>query len=365
MFGPYKIMKWFSRNLQVVRRSRSKTLAAIVHAAMKRKGVGVLNLGRAMDGPALAKHRIKRVDRFLGNGQLELLEISRILFNVLRGRENRPLVLVDWTDRHDFEQLVLSITKDGRSLPFHAITIKSTHFKPETDGVNIQAEQEILRQLHEMCPPNVSPIIIGDRGFGNERWISDIQNWGWSFVQRISKQHYVETEHHIGTIPELGIRRGYRPKDWGWGTMGDNKEEQKTRFHLVTVYDRDADEPWYLITNIQDIKPEKVVRLYRKRMWTEAMFRDLKNRKWGLGLDEVKLKTIERTDVHFMIIIIAYILLCAIGAIAEAHRFAQTLKANTVKQRVLSLATIGNNFIEFIGRITIGMAIKKLVLLPT
>jgi len=34
-------------------------LASICAGAMKMKGLGVLALGRAMDGPAMAKHRIR------------------------------------------------------------------------------------------------------------------------------------------------------------------------------------------------------------------------------------------------------------------------------------------------------------------
>lgn len=365
MFGPSKIMKWFDQHLQDVRRSRLKTLAHVVAGAMKMKGVGVLALGRAMDGPTDAKHRIKRVDRFLANEELELEQLSSVLFNVLRGSEKRPIVLVDWTDRHAFEQLVFSITKDGRSMPFYAVTIKSTHFRGETDGAKIAAEQAGLQQLHALCPPDISPIIVADRGFGNERWVGQIAKWGWGFVQRLSKQHYVETEGHIGLLPELGIRKGYRPKDWGWGTMGDNQNEEKTRLRLVTVYDRDADEPWYLIANIEDTEPDAIVRIYKKRMWTEAMFRDLKNRKWGLGVDHVRLTTVQRTAVHFMVVMLAYLLLCAFGAFAEVQNFGNSLKANTVEKRVLSLAAIGNHFIDFIGRITVKMAIEKLVALPT
>lgn len=365
MFGPSKIMRWFDRNLQPVRRSRRKTLAHIVAGAMKMKGVGVLALGRAMDGPAIAKHRIKRVDRFLANEQLEGLAIAKELFNLLRDGDRRPVVLADWTDRHAFEQLVLSIPRDGRSLPFHAITVRTTKFGGETEGVLVRAEEQILRELHAMCPAGVKPVVIADRGFGNERWISEMAKRGWGFVQRLSKNHHVETEHHIGTIPELGIRRGYRPKDWGWGTMGDNKKQDKTRFRLVTVFHRDADEPWYLITNIEDMPANKVTDLYAKRWWTEAMFRDLKNRKWGLGMDEVKLTTLERTAAHFIVVAIAYILLCAFGAFAEEKNFGEQLKANTEKERALSLATIGNLFIEFIGRTTVAMAFQKLVRAPT
>ena len=329
------------------------------------KGVGVLALGRAMDGPVDAKHRIKRVDRFLANEDLEQFEISAVLFNVLRGREKNPIVLVDWTDRHAYEQLVFSITKDGRSMPFYARTIKSTHFEAEMEGAKIAAEEEALRQFRAMCPPDVQPVIVADRGFGNERWIGQIAKWGWGFVQRLSKQHHVETELFIGLLPELGIRKGYRPKDWGWGTRGDNNKEDKTRLRLVTVYDRDADEPWYLVTNIENTEAKQIVRCYKKRMWTEAMFRDLKNRKWGLGLDHVRLTTRQRTATHFLIVMIAYLLLCAFGAFAELKNFGKSLSANTVKKRVLSLAAIGNHFIDFIGRITVKMAIEKLVNLPT
>lgn len=365
MFGPSKIMKWCDRNLQGVRRSRRKTLAHITSGAMKMKGLGVLALGRAMEGPAIAKHRIKRVDRFLANEDVEHLEICDTLFNVLRGRERHPVVLADWTDRHAYEQLVLSICKDGRAMPFLCVTMKSARFKPEMEGVKIQAEQQILEQLHAVCPANVQPVIVADRGFGNERWISQIQNWGWHFVQRLSKQHYLNTQKHIGMLPELGIRRGHLPKDWGWGTMGADNREDKTQLRLVTVYERDADEPWYLVTNLEDTGGKAIVNIYKKRMWIEAMFRDMKSRKWGMGLDEVRLTTVQRTATHFLIVMLAYILLCAFGAFAEVQDFGEQLKANTVRKRVLSLAAIGNNFIEFIGRVTVKMAMARLAAIPT
>lgn len=362
MFGPSKIMKWLDSNLQEVRRSRQTTLAALVTGAMRMKGTGVLALGRAMDGPTTAKHRIKRVDRFLGNKNVELFEMSKALFNILRGHDKQPIVLVDWTDRRKFEQLVFSITKDGRAMPFYAVTVKSTHFEDETTGVKIKAETEALATLGAICPADVVPIIVADKGFGNARWLGDIQNRGWLFVQRLSKNHYMETERHIGVLTELGIRKGYRPKDWGWGTMG---EAGNGHMRLVSVYDFEAEGPWYLVTNIEDMSANRVVKTYAKRMWIEAMFRDLKSRKWGLGIDDVRLSTVQRTACHFMVVAISYILLCAFGALAEAHNFGETLKANTVDHRVLSLATIGNNFINFIGRITVKMAIAELIALPT
>ena len=79
--------------------------------------------------------------------------------------------------------------------------------------------------------------------------------------------------------------------------------------------------------NIDDCDAEAIVALYRKRLWCEAMSRDLKNRNWGMGMDVVRLSSVERTETHFIIMMIAYILLCAFGAFAEVQNFGETLIA--------------------------------------
>ena len=362
MIDPSKIVTWFDENFQSVRRSRRKTLASVVGGAMKMQGTGVLALGRAMEGETSAKHCIKRVDRFLGNEQLEVHALSAALFALLRGRNRHPVVLVDWTDRHDFQQLVFALSKDGRALPFLCVTIKKHALECVTEGRQIEAERHGLELLAALCPAEVRPILIADRGFGNWRWIGDVTKWGWLFVQRLAKNHRMETEQFTGVLSELGIRRGWLPRDWGWGTLG---EAGQGRMRLVTVYDRKAKGPWYLVTNIEDASPKAVVGLYAKRMWIEAMFRDLKSRKWGLGIDDVKLGDLGRTTRHFMVVAIAYILLCAFGAIAEVKDLARTLKANTVKRRTLALAAIGNNLIRWLSRTSIPRALRQLVSLPT
>jgi hypothetical protein len=362
MYDPSKIVTWLTQNFQTIRGSRRKTLAAVVASAMKMQGTGVLALGRAMEGPTFAKHRIKRVDRFLGNEQMEVETVFQGLFSLLRGSQKTPVVLVDWTDRRAYKQLVFALSKSGRALPFLCITIKKAELDERTQGLEVEAETQALGLLKTMCPSNVTPILIADRGFGNARWISEIQKWGWYFVQRLAKNHYMETTECIGVLSELGIRRGWRPKDWGWGTLGEKKTG---KMRLVTVYDREAEGPWYLVTNMEDTSAKAVVVLYTKRMWIEAMFRDLKSRKWGLGIDDVRLSDAARTTRHFIVVALAYVLLCAIGAIAEFKKIARTLKPNTVKRRTLALAAIGNQLLECVSRMTIQTTIKQLVRIPT
>lgn len=70
------------------------------------------------------------------------------------------------------------------------------------------------------------------------------------------------------------------------------------------------------------------------------MFRDLKNRDWGLGLDQVRLSEPLRHERHFCVMALAYELLCAFGAAAETLGIYQQPKANTRPERVISLARI-------------------------
>lgn len=361
MYDSSKILAWIVANVQGMRLSRAKTLAAIVSAALLMKGVGVLALGRAMSGETAPKHCIKRVWRFLRNEQFESENLFAALFNFLRPRQGRTIILVDWTDLHPYQQLVFSLPRDGRSLPFLAVTIQKGTSEKENKGSMIAAEREALEMLARICPDHVHPILIADRGFGHPRWLREIQNRGWHFVQRLSHIHQVTVEEHMGTLKELGIRRGRRARDWGWGTMD---EQDFGPIRLVTVFERKSEEAWYLVTNLEFEVPNEVVRLYKRRMWTEAMFRDLKNRGWGLGLDQVRLSDPQRHDRHFAIIALAYILLCAFGAAAETLQIAQQLKANTRSDRVMNLARIGNYFLQ-IYHCSLKEAFKALQALPT
>lgn len=361
MYDPSKILTWIAANVEGMRLSRCKTLAAIVSAALQMRGVGVLALGRAMSGEVAAKHCIKRVWRFLRNPGVETEALFAALFRALRPITGRTIILVDWTDLHPFQQLVFSFPRDGRALPFMATTIKKGSTEEENKGAMVAAENQALSMLERICPPKVCPVLVADRGFGHPRWLEEIQKRGWGFVQRLSHIHQVSVEHHMGTLKELGIRRGWRAHDWGWGTM-DEQEFGPVR--LVTVFDRDAEEPWYLVTSLEFESPAEIVRIYKRRMWTEAMFRDLKNRDWGLGLDHVRLSSPERHDRHFIIIALAYVMLCAFGAAAETLDIARQLKANTRAARVMNLARIGNWFLQ-IYKYSLTRAFAALQALPT
>lgn len=358
MPSPTQIMTWLEMNVKDMRKSRLKTLAAVVEGAMAMAGLGVLALGRAMSTRTTAKHNIKRVNGFLGNQSVETLAVARAIFAFFAPRQGRVLVLADWTDVSNGKLLVFALPCSGRALPFLGISVP----KDAGEGVLKAAEERGLNQLAEVVGNrrDIALVTVADRGFGNRRWLRAVRERGWHFVQRLAGLFFAEVEEYIGTLSEMGLRRGAKPKDWGSGVFGEKGE---IKGHLITVYDKDAKEPWYLVTDLEGVCAAEVVGIYRKRMWIEALFRDCKNRDWGLRLDAVKLKDYRRYERLFVVFALAYIFLSAFGAAAEHEGFDRGFKANTAKHRVLNLIRLGFQFLR-LERCTLQSAVIVLRAMP-
>lgn len=342
MLSPEDILTWILANVKGMRRSRAKTLADIVPAAMELDGVGVLSLGRAMATATTCKHNIKRVNRFLGNEAIEAEALAQGIFEAFAPATGRVEVLADWTDVPNGKMLVFSLPANGRSIPFFVQVAP----KQAGEGGMIRAENEGLAALARICRNRSGVVIVADRGFGNQRWVPCALRLGFHFVQRVAGAFWAETEGYIGKLGEMNLRGGARLRDWGRGTLG---EDEAIRGRLVTAFDPEAKEPWYLITDLDEASVKEIVGIYRRRWWIETTFRDKKNRDWGLGLGSVFLKDYRRYERLFYIVTLAFIFLSAHGAAAEARGLDKGYKANTRKVRVLNLLRMGRIFIRQCG----------------
>ncbi len=338
MKSPHAILYWIERHVKPMRRSRQKTLSDIVAAAMRLTGSGVLSLGRAMFGRTTAKHAIKRVWRFFRNPRLEIDTIEQTLATALAPPNAPVVILLDWTEYGRYQTLSASLPRDGRSLPIWWKTI----LRHSGAGSMVEVEKQALWALRRMFLFRNDLVLVADRGFGNTRWLSDIEKWGWGYVQRVSKTVYIESDTYCRALKDLPVFRGSGSRDWGWVHL---TQENRMLVRLVTTWNKRAAEPWYLVTNLNRI-PQKITRLYLRRMWIEEMFRDLKNRKWGLGFAESELSTPEREDRRWAVLALAYMFLMAYGAAAEAAGLAGHFVPNTVREREMNLARLGHFIIQ-------------------
>jgi hypothetical protein len=167
--------------IQEVHAGRWQAIVVVVEAIIAVGRLSLSTIGRAIAGPTMPKHAIKRVDRLLGNGHLhaERWIVFAALARWLLRDLHRPVVLVDWTKAAEgFYALVAAVPIGGRAVPIY----EEVH-RDSLQG-NHRVHVAFLRSLAAILPPNCTPILVSDAGFQGP-FFRAVLKMGWDFVGRI------------------------------------------------------------------------------------------------------------------------------------------------------------------------------------
>ena len=305
-----------------------ESLCDIVRAAFSASSHTLSNLARALDttnarapGAAVAvRHRVKRVDRLLGNRALQRDRTS--IYAAMAqfwlhdpgsgGATQTSLILVDWSDLNEARSAQLiraSVALQGRSLTLYEEehTMKVAHvFAPKVHAA-------FLKALKAMLPSVCQLIVITDAGFRSP-WFRAIEAIGWHWVGRIRNRDMVRPQDSNNEraggwqgAKTLYARATSKALDLGLfdyvrshpisPRLVTIKHAPKGR-HMMTLRGERTrsshnkkkstaeSEPWLLAASIglAHLSAEVVVAIYAQRMQIEQAFRDTKNPRLGLGL---------------------------------------------------------------------------------
>lgn len=100
--------------------ARLNALMAAVEAGLTGASVSITALGRAVSGATFIKHKIKRLDRLIGNSHLksERLALYGTLTGFLLKSLPLPLIIIDWsplTDDQSQQLLRAALPVSGRA----------------------------------------------------------------------------------------------------------------------------------------------------------------------------------------------------------------------------------------------------------
>ena len=289
-------------NLPSMHLRRFKALMSAVESGLKGASVTITALGRGVLGAAQIKHKIKRVDRLMGNPHLneERYAIYSVMTQWLLHALPMPLILFDWsplTDDQSWQLLRASLPVGGRSLTLY----EEVH--PRSKLGNRKVQQQFLDCLHRMLPPSVIPIAVADSGFRTP-FFRAVECLGWHWLGRIRNRDFVAfADRPDEWIPakSLYATATQQPKLLGtvhWvrshsltGQLVSFFRPPKGRKHL-TCFKRPAQsrssrkhaerekEPWLLVVSpsLKAYSATRIVDYYRCRMLAMKGFETLKPR---------------------------------------------------------------------------------------
>src|SRR5262249_24751730 len=170
-------------------------------------------IGRHLKSDTQLKHRIKKVDRLLGNKQLysELTDIysglSQYVFRYISQDKVSPIVidLCFLKDDQDIQMLSAEVATQGRTIPLYREVFKIGFLKGR--------EKKFISKLSQCIPPERDVLIIMDAGFG-DNWFEAIESekWHWLVRERSGKHVKLSESDEWEEASELFSKIGTRAK---------------------------------------------------------------------------------------------------------------------------------------------------------
>lgn len=287
------VLAWVLSVGAALRKSRAKTLAELVWAAIPTNRATLANLGRAMAGSARCKHNIKRAARFVANGRVAVADGMAGVIARLARRDVPLVVALDWVEVRALHTLVAAAVVGGRSVPL------VWHSYPEWELAKSQnnLEEGLIRLLRSLVPDRVRLVLLADRGFGRAelaRTLLGLTNV--SFVIRVKPHVRVRHPDVTGKLLDYRVRKGMRRVLRG----AQFRSDDPVRLNVVVRWKKGLPEhrdgPWFLVTDLSKGTAAQLTELYGRRMGVGEFFRDTKSVRNGLALRHTRVKKADRFD---------------------------------------------------------------------
>lgn len=171
------------------------------------------------------------------------------------------------------------------------------------------AEQlALFRRVARILPQQAEIWVVGDTEFQSVRLLRWIRRQNWHFVIRQQGKNKVRWVGQpwikINALPlEPGETRGI-----GWVRL--TEKHDAGWYWLLLHWETGEDEAWYLVSDRAG--RTALLKTYRKRMWVEEMYGDMKGH--GFDLEATHLKDAARINRLFLGICIVFVWLITLGS---------------------------------------------------
>lgn len=371
-------------------RTRWRRLVDLSASAVNGQALALTQLALGSGAKTTLRHRVKAVDRLLGNPAFaaEHLDVYRTLAARWLTGLSPLLIVVDWSSLSadmKWHWLRASVVVEGRSITLYEEVHPRCHLAAHA------VHKRFLERMSCVLPAMRSaPIILTDAGFRGT-WFALVKAHHWDWVGRVRNRDFVcpvaTRRSDSGTqclpAPDKKSVRWFPAKSLYLGATAvsedlglfDATRNKPNRCRLVRVkrlpkgrkrcyasgkvhvnsnsrkQSAAAREPWLLSCSLglSHLSAETVVSLYAQRMRIEQSFRDTKNERLGFGLTRSLSHGQRRLEALLLIGHIAAIAKRLIGEAAKAQQLNLELisrkQAKHHKRTEISVMTLASRII--------------------
>jgi len=316
-----------------------RTLASLLTGMFETGSVHLSYIAKKMPGAAQQTSKVDRLRRWLKNNRIHprawYEPLARQFLTDAARSQKRILLMVDGTkvsSRHRL--LMVALAYRRRALP-----VAWTWVRDQRGQSSAWKQNSLFEYVHQLVPEGVDVVVVGDSEFAATSVKKRLESWEWHYVFRHRAHHQVAAQtdpdnwHRLDEwITQVGQRV--------WLTQVLLTKSHAHFTNLLLRWNRGEERPWLLASNLDD--PRLVYRFYKRRMWIEELFGDLKRH--GFDLEQTRLRHVMRLSRLTLAAALLYVWVIACGV--KAIKRGERKLVDRTDRRDLSIFRIGYDLLE-------------------
>jgi hypothetical protein len=316
--------------------TRMRNFSWLLLGLYESRSVHLSKVADKIPGKACLPSVTRRMRRLLDNPALRVRAwykpIAQGIIQRLAGGEIR--LIVDGSKVGFGHQLLLVAIAYRR----RAIPLAWTWVKSRRGHSTVHKQKALLSYIHSLIPATSNVLLVGDAEFGAVGVLKLLQAWHWQYVLRQKGRYLVcpKGRRHFQRLDSLVSQPGQTQ----WLEACRLTAKYAYIVNLLAYWKPGEKDPWLLATNLAC--PKATRKAYRRRMWIEETFGDLKSN--GFDLESTHLRHFLRLSRLTLAVVLLYVWLVAFGS--RVIKSGQRYLVDRRDRRDYSIFRIGRNMVE-------------------
>lgn len=318
--------------------TRLRSFATLMSGLFEAKSVQLPKIANQIPAPAKERSITRRLERVLDNRALRVRELYRpaaMAWLLSQARSTGQIRLILDTTKVSFSHQLLMV---GVAFGRRAIPIAWTWLHCAKGHSSARLQLALLGYVRSLLPDSVPVLLVGDTEFEAAELQEQLESWGWFYVLRQKPNNQVKQSEQHDWQAFGSLLSAVRQRVWLPQVLLTRKHARAV--NLLALWQLGEEQPWLLATNLPSAAA--ALRAYRRRMWIEELFGDLKGH--GFDLESSHLRHFARLSRLTLAVVLVYDWLVSTGKrVIKAGRRSQVDRND---RRDLSVFQIGLRFIR-------------------
>jgi len=292
-----KIYNLIRRTEVIQHKSRQEFLVDLINGIIKSRSVVFSEIADKIDKDIKTSSIERRIQDFFQKVDFDYSHLGTFLLSFVH--HDKLELSIDRTE-WDFGQVQVNILCVVVSIGKMAVPLYFEMLDNNSGNSNWKDRISLLKSLIKIIGKDRISMVLMDREFIGQKWLSWLKNIGLDFCVRVPKHHSIVLEDGTRTTADEILSRGSC-------FCKSNTIVDGVSVNLSVSYDKNGD----LLYLIGTKPAAKLKRWYRKRWTIEVFFQALKGR--GFNLEKSSLNQLEKYRKLFAVVSMAYTICWAVG----------------------------------------------------